>query len=110
MKVRVPRRAWIYIEGTQAWADRNKPTIAPEDAATAALWQRVANAPERKDGSCLVEMTDAEREVFLDYATAWVLGAADNAGPDDMDALADLRSLRSLINHLSGTTGKHRSQ
>jgi hypothetical protein len=100
-KVRVPRRAWIYIEGTQAWADRNKSTISPEDAATAALWQRVHDAPERKDGSSMIEMTDEERAIFLDYATAWILGARDNAGPDDMDALADLRSLQSLINHLS---------
>lgn len=101
-KVRVPRRAWIYIEGTQAWADRNKPTISEEDATTAALWQRVHDAPVRRDGSSVLDMSDEERAIFLDYATAWVLGAADNAGPDDMDALADLRSLRSLIAHLEG--------
>lgn len=102
-KVRVPARAWIYIEGTQAWADRNFPEGQDaEDRATTALWQKVHDAPTRKDGSAWLEMTQDEREIFLDYATAWVEGAADNAGPEDMDALADLRSLRSLISHLRG--------
>jgi hypothetical protein len=45
-------------------------------------------------------MTDEERAVLLDYATAWEPGAADNAGPYDMDALADLRAIRSLIRSL----------
>lgn len=101
VKVRVPARAWIYIEGTQAWADRNRPeALAYDGAEAAALWLRVADTPGRKDGSRVLAMTKAEREVFLDYATAWVIGAADNAGPEDMDALADLRSLRSLIRYL----------
>lgn len=104
MKVRVPHRAMIYIEGTQAWADRNRPEVLaedPDDVATAALWLKIDGTKPRKDGSRMVEMSAEDRETFLDYATAWVIGAADNAGPEDMDALADLRSLRSLINHLS---------
>lgn len=101
-RIRVPRRAWVYIEGTQAWADRKFPERQDaEDRATAALWQRIADAPERQDGSVTVEMSPEERETFLDYATAWVCGAQDNAGPDDMDALSDLNSLRALIRRLS---------
>lgn len=95
-KVRVPRRAWIYIEGTQAWQNPQDDW----DLAAKAVFQKVHDAPTRKDGSCTVELDAREREIFEDYATAWVLGPADNAG-GDMDALADLRSLRALINHLS---------
>lgn len=101
IKVRIPARAWAYIEGTQAWADRDRPEeLAKDGAEAAAIWRKVHDAPTRKDGSCTVELSKEEREVFLDYATAWVLGPEDNAGPDDMDALHDLRSLRSLIGNL----------
>lgn len=100
-KVRVPARTLAFIEGTQAWADRNRPEVQDaEDRETAALWVKVADTARRKDGSRMVPLTQAEREIFLDYATGWILGPADNAGPEDMDALADLRSLRSLIDHL----------
>ena len=51
-------------------------------------------------------MTRDERLLFLDYATAWILGPVDNAGPDDMDALVDLRSLGSLIRHLTAPDQK----
>jgi hypothetical protein len=96
-KVRISRRVWTFIEGTQAWADRNHPERQDaEGQATTALFQRIAAAPERTDGSCTVTMTDDERAVLDDYVTAWVLGAADNAGPGDTDALADLNVLRAL--------------
>lgn len=100
-KVRVPARAWIYIEGTQAWADSDRPDrLDIEDVGTAVLWQKILDTPRRKDGSRMVPMDADEREIFLDYATAWVIGCGENAGPEDMDALADYRSLTSLINHL----------
>lgn len=104
-KVRVPARAWVYIEGTQAWADRHKlgrdDFDGTEDASTAKLWLKVADTKPLSDGSRMVPMTRDERLIFLDYATSWILGPQDNAGPDDMDALHDLRSLYSLIRHLT---------
>lgn len=101
-KVRVSARSWFYATGTQAWADRDRPERQDaEDRATSALLLRIAAAPARKDGSRTVELSAEDRDVLLDYASAWVLGAVDNAGPDDPDATADLNALRALIRHLS---------
>lgn len=100
-RVRVPGRVMAtYLDGTQAWYDGDKSTDEWDQTAHA-LFHRVMDAPTRKDGSAWVEMTPREREVFLNYAEAWVCGARDNAGPDDMDALSDLRAITSLIGWLT---------
>lgn len=96
-KVRIPYRARIFIEGTQAYQN----PLNDEDRVDGELFHRILSAPRRKDGSAMVELTGEERAIVLDYATAWVLGPEDNASFGDMDNLADLRSLRSLIKHLS---------
>jgi hypothetical protein len=94
MRVRVPARvSATYLDGSQAW-------YSPEEEAHD-LFHRIADTPARKDGSRLVEMTDDERELMLNYAEAWEAGCRDNAGPDDMDALSDLRAMQSLIGYLT---------
>jgi hypothetical protein len=95
-KVRIPHRARILIEGTQAYQH----PLNDEDKADGELFHRIMGAPRRKDGSAMVEMSDEDRGILIDYASAWVIGASDNAGPDDPDATADLNALRSLLRWL----------
>lgn len=98
-KIRVPARVTAtYLDGTQAWYDGNK-SDDPEDRAAYALFHRIMGTPARKDGSRIVEMDAAERALLLDYASAWWIGARDNAGYE-MDAMSDMRSIGALIKWL----------
>lgn len=103
MKVRVSRPVSTWLEGSQAWAERDWPD-SPEEPADLSLMRKVAAAPARKDGSVTVDLTDAEVDA-LRLRADWLADcAADGIEPPqwggDNSALAELNAARGLMRQI----------
>jgi hypothetical protein len=96
-KVRLPARVLFFLDGTQAARD------ASQDDHPAI--RKALDPTPRKDGSVVVELSPAERDVIVDYVEVLEIGALDNCGPDSADrpdALADVNAARAAIRGLRG--------
>ena len=107
MRARLTRRVWGFLEGTQAWADTRSGRPSHENPDDLSLMRKVRDAPTRKDGSAIVDLTPGEVEALLSYAEAMERAAADNAW--EPDGLADLNAargmLRRIYTYLANPTG-----
>lgn len=93
MKIRIPRRVLEHLSGSNAAQDKTDPDHA--------FMSRVLATPTRKDGSALVELTDAER---ADLADTWVEAMATGAEQnmhDGPESLADLNAARAALRQLT---------
>src|SRR3954468_2113887 len=111
MKIRVTHRVLDWLSGTGAWqrmeSAARKPghTLVDLDAAARTesdglFWLALFRAPRRKDGSRTVEL---DRDAALDlreWADYCAVANADEAGPEDTDALAELNAARGLMRQI----------
>lgn len=94
VKIRIPKRVAIrLLEETEA--ARNP----EEDPEIAAVIQAVREAPDRKDGSCTIRISDPDQlDTLRIYMEAMETGAADNT--HDPDGIADLNAARAVLRAL----------
>ncbi|ASR86443.1 hypothetical protein I5J47_gp71 [Mycobacterium phage Arib1] len=97
MKHRVTARVLSHLSGSQAW---QSPTPTYNNAVDVALMAKLRDARRRADGSTTVDLADDEAAVLREYVDVMAIAAADNAGPGDPDATADLNAARAMLRRL----------
>lgn len=103
MKVRVTATVISDLEGSQAWCDRDK-ADTPEHPDDLSLMRKVYAAPSRRDGSCTVDLTDAEVEALYLRADRLVDKSRDGIGFDS-SALGDFNAGAALMRQINWLRG-----
>ncbi|QNL29815.1 hypothetical protein SEA_WEBSTER2_47 [Mycobacterium phage Webster2] len=98
MKYRVTARVLSHLSGSQAWQSPRPGYNTPADITA---MTKLRDARRRADGSTTVDLDDAEAAVLRGYVDVMAIAAADNAGPDDPDATADLNAARAMLRRLN---------
>jgi hypothetical protein len=103
MKVRVSVTVSNDLEGSQAWCDIDKPDTRehPDDLS---LMRKVKEAPTRKDGSCTVDLTDAEVEALWMRAD-WLMDKSRDGIGDDPSALGEYNAGAALMRQIARLRG-----
>lgn len=97
--IRITRRNLLFLSGTTAWENSGpRGYNRPEELE---LMRTIQTSRVRSDGSTEVNLTAAQRAILADYIDVFAIGAADNAGPWDTDATADLNSARALLRQIA---------
>jgi hypothetical protein len=100
-KLRFSRRIISHLEGSQAWADAwaMRHGGSRTQSSDIELMWRLFDAPRRKDGSRVIEVTGDDLDYLESSIGAMEAGAADNLGytDDGNDALADHNAARAML-------------
>jgi hypothetical protein len=99
--IRLTARILGHLDGAQATYDVRAGRVPDGDEELGSLFRKVEAAPVRKDGSATVSLTPGEAVALRGYVEAQAAGAADNVGPDDPWALAELNACRALLRKLA---------
>ena len=96
--IRITHRPLLFLSETHAWKG---PTPGSKESPEEEVMRLISGVKPRKDGSKEVNLTAAQRAILADYIDVFAIGAADNAGPWDTDATADLNSARALLRQIA---------
>jgi hypothetical protein len=106
MKVRVSRPVASWLEGSQAWAEQDRPDSRehPDDLS---LMRKIAAAPTRKDGSVTVDLTDDEVDALRQRADWLADCSRDGIEPPggDTSSLGEFNAACGLMRQIDRLRG-----